>query len=385
VFPGQYEPIADFQHIHPARNYRSARWVYRVGVHPAGAGELARQAAGMLSEPLGAMPVDPAFGPLAQIKASGHSMRPGQNKRMRGRNRRGPNPLTRSFESNGPDVKVRGTAQHIAEKYTQLARDAHLSGDPVAAESYLQHAEHYYRIIAAAFQAQQAAQNGTAEERDDDDDEDFDTASDRFTFRSPQTVHQQQNGGQPFIGERMPAEFGENGEPRAEGDDQPVGEMPREGQPQPRQDRGFDNRHQQGGRHFRDDRRNGRNDRNDRNFRRDRPDFGPDRNGPDRGGPDRNGPDRGPQDRGGQDRPGGFQPRMPRAEIAAEAEIEQPTLPSFLTAPVRPIQIEGVADEPEFTPESGEEGRGPFRARRRRRGRAGRPGEAGDAAGGEET
>ena len=43
---------------------------------------------------------------------------------MRGRNRRGPNPLTRSYESNGPDVKVRGTAQHIAEKYTQLARDA---------------------------------------------------------------------------------------------------------------------------------------------------------------------------------------------------------------------------------------------------------------------
>ena len=52
-------------------------------------------------------------------------MRPGQNKRMRGRNnRKGPNPLTRSYESNGPDVKIRGTAQHIAEKYLQLARDA---------------------------------------------------------------------------------------------------------------------------------------------------------------------------------------------------------------------------------------------------------------------
>ncbi|MCA4909553.1 MAG: DUF4167 domain-containing protein, partial [Methylobacterium sp.] len=112
-------------------------------------------------------------------------MRPGQNKRMRGRNRRGPNPLTRSYESNGPDVKVRGTAQHIAEKYTQLARDAHLSGDPVAAESYLQHAEHYYRLIAAAVQAQQAALSGLADDRDDDDD-DFDPSSDRFTFRSPQ-------------------------------------------------------------------------------------------------------------------------------------------------------------------------------------------------------
>src|SRR2546429_267424 len=79
----------------------------------------------------------------------GSSMRPGQNKRMRGRNnRKGPNPLTRSYESTGPDVKIRGTANHIAEKYLQLARDAQSSGDPVAAESYLQHAEHYFRLIA---------------------------------------------------------------------------------------------------------------------------------------------------------------------------------------------------------------------------------------------
>ena len=81
-------------------------------------------------------------------------MRPGnqnQNKRLRGRSRnKGPNPLTRTYESNGPDVKVRGTALHIAEKYVQLARDAHSSSDPVMAENYYQHAEHYYRIIAAA-------------------------------------------------------------------------------------------------------------------------------------------------------------------------------------------------------------------------------------------
>ena len=83
-------------------------------------------------------------------------MRPGQqNKRMRGRGRRGPSPLTRNYESNGPDVKVRGTAAHVAEKYMQLARDAHASGDPVMAENYLQHAEHYFRIIAAAQQSQQ--------------------------------------------------------------------------------------------------------------------------------------------------------------------------------------------------------------------------------------
>ena len=76
---------------------------------------------------------------------------------MRGRNgggsnnnRKGPNPLTRSYESNGPDVKIRGSAQQIAEKYAQLARDAQGSGDRVMAENYLQHAEHYNRIIAAA-------------------------------------------------------------------------------------------------------------------------------------------------------------------------------------------------------------------------------------------
>jgi len=85
-------------------------------------------------------------------------MRNGQNKqRMRNRNnnnnnnnRRSQNPMTRVYESNGPDIKIRGTASHIAEKYLQLARDARSSGDPVAAENYYQHAEHYFRLIAAA-------------------------------------------------------------------------------------------------------------------------------------------------------------------------------------------------------------------------------------------
>jgi hypothetical protein len=80
-------------------------------------------------------------------------MRNGQNKRMRGRNRKGghhQNPLSRMYESNGPDVKIRGTASHVAEKYLQLARDAQSSGDPIAAENYYQHAEHYFRLIASA-------------------------------------------------------------------------------------------------------------------------------------------------------------------------------------------------------------------------------------------
>jgi hypothetical protein len=81
-------------------------------------------------------------------------MRNGQNKRMRGRNRKSggyhQNPLSRMYESNGQDVKIRGTASHIAEKYLQLARDAQSSGDSIASENYYQHAEHYFRLIAAA-------------------------------------------------------------------------------------------------------------------------------------------------------------------------------------------------------------------------------------------
>jgi hypothetical protein len=54
-----------------------------------------------------------------------------------------------SFESNGPDVKIRGTAQQIQEKYLSLARDAISSGNWVSAEAYFQFAEHYHRIISA--------------------------------------------------------------------------------------------------------------------------------------------------------------------------------------------------------------------------------------------
>jgi Domain of unknown function (DUF4167) len=71
----------------------------------------------------------------------------------------------RTFDSSGPEIKIRGSASHVYEKYLQLARDANSSGDRVMAENYLQHAEHYFRIMAAQqaqqaqYQAQQAAQN----------------------------------------------------------------------------------------------------------------------------------------------------------------------------------------------------------------------------------
>ncbi len=88
-----------------------------------------------------------------------------QKSRSRGRGRKPQNPMSRNFESNGPDVKIRGNAAHIAEKYSTLARDCLSNGDRVIAENYLQHAEHYNRIVAAAQQqsearvAEQAAKN----------------------------------------------------------------------------------------------------------------------------------------------------------------------------------------------------------------------------------
>ena len=66
-------------------------------------------------------------------------------------------PLNRNhvFDSSGPDLRVRGTAQQLFEKYLQLGRDASSSGDRVMAESYFQHAEHYFRIVNAINQASQ--------------------------------------------------------------------------------------------------------------------------------------------------------------------------------------------------------------------------------------
>lgn len=75
-----------------------------------------------------------------------------QNRRSR--NRGGQNNARRNngnrakvFDSNGPEVRIRGTAHQICEKYMALAKDAASTGDTILAESYLQHAEHYQRII----------------------------------------------------------------------------------------------------------------------------------------------------------------------------------------------------------------------------------------------
>jgi hypothetical protein len=119
----------------------------------------------------------------------------GHNDRIRDRQtngRREPNPLTRSYDSHGPDVRIRGAALLVAEKYLQLARDAHTGGNPVAAENYLQHAEHYFRLIATAQAVQLTAQNGDVRAagysgpEDMENDDESDGLPDRFASSGQQ-------------------------------------------------------------------------------------------------------------------------------------------------------------------------------------------------------
>lgn len=87
------------------------------------------------------------------------------NRRSRGRNNnrgKGGNNRAQVFDSNGPEVRIRGTAHQICEKYEALAKDARSAGDTVLAESYLQHAEHYQRII-----SEWNEQNASRDKQDD--------------------------------------------------------------------------------------------------------------------------------------------------------------------------------------------------------------------------
>lgn len=177
-------------------------------------------------------------------------MRPNQNKnRQRGRNggRKHVNPLSRNYESNGPDVKVRGNAAHVAEKYLQLARDAQSSGDSVMAENYLQHAEHYFRIVSSAQQAMNGQRDG---QNQDDNEFDDDVSEMNSRFSSPQPVQvtngHEANDEQPGVvaavaesGEPVAAEGGEaSPQPvAAEGGEQPA-RKPRERRPRRRRPAG---------------------------------------------------------------------------------------------------------------------------------------------------
>ena len=118
-------------------------------------------------------------------------------KRQRGRNRnnnnRNNNNPNRSMDSNGPDVKVRGNANTIYEKYVQLARDATSNGSRVKAENYLQHAEHYLRLV----NVQEAEKKAREEERE------AQQAARRAKHGEPQDTDDTQNR-RPRRNERRP-------------------------------------------------------------------------------------------------------------------------------------------------------------------------------------
>ncbi len=168
-------------------------------------------------------------------------MRNGQNnnKRMRGRNnnnnnnnRKGQNPMTRVYESNGPDIKIRGTASHVAEKYMQLARDSQSSGDPVAADNYFQHAEHYFRLI-AAIQEQFRQQNpyyreGEVREAAANFDDGDDDGAEGGNYAPGESQFQPREG-----------QFQREGQPQ---------HQQRDGQPQHHREQRFNNRDGGGGR-----------------------------------------------------------------------------------------------------------------------------------------
>jgi hypothetical protein len=222
-------------------------------------------------------------------------------------------------------VKIRGTAQHIAEKYLQLARDAQSSGDTIMAESLLQHAEHYFRLIAAAQSAQQQQQGGYGRSFEPEvdageEDDDLGGIPDRFaplSERLPQPAAYQPQPYAPAAYQppqqqphfNPPPQFGQQPQPFEE---RPIGERPVNNEPpryerQPRQDRGF----------------------RDRNRDRDR---NADRNA--EGGGERN------FDRNRDRDNRRFQPRPQPAAQDDTAVAGPSALPSFITAPT-PIRATG--------------------------------------------
>ena len=235
----------------------------------------------------------------------------------------------RAFDSNGPDnVKVRGAAQHVYEKYQQLARDAGSAGDRVLAENYLQHAEHYFRLLRAMQPQRPVAEIIGRDQFASGYDIDFEDEAQA----GEEPVEAEADGGQERQGERpwqrddRPRDDRGQGEYRQRDDrprdDRPRDDRPRDDRPRddrPRDDRDFrqrDDRNQgeyrprddraQGGDYRpredrpqgefrpRDDRpqgdRQGRYQRDDRRFQNDRPqgdrqgrDFPRDRDRNDRG------------------------------------------------------------------------------------------------------
>ena len=226
------------------------------------------------------------------------SMRQGNNGRRPrgGRPNRRPGPAkAQTYDSNGPDVRIRGNAHQVYEKYLALARDATTGGDRVLAESYYQFAEHYLRIVAAAQAYNQQMQQQFRRPDDDQDEE----------------------------GDEDGAES--QGQPRAA--EQGQGEQPRESDGE---------RQQQPQQNFRQN-RDQRDDRGNRDNRdRNRPRFQDRRDG---------------QPAGNAEARGNVQPRetAPPARVESTEDQSQWEAPSFLRRPAPLPATETAGDAPDDT------------------------------------
>jgi hypothetical protein len=144
------------------------------------------------------------------------------NKRGRNhqRRRQGVNP-NRALDSNGPDVRIRGTAQQIYDKYLALARDATSSGDRVKAENYLQHAEHYFRVTRSIQGPQAPAFDQSQGDQDFDGDQPM--IGGEREIRDQRQAPQADEDSPQDAGADQPEDLGvdESGEPAPEQQSQP--------------------------------------------------------------------------------------------------------------------------------------------------------------------
>lgn len=244
------------------------------------------------------------------------------------------NIINRVFDSSGPEGKVRGTPQQIIEKYLALARDAQLSNDRVAAENFLQHAEHYTRMLAEATREQAAEQE----------------ARQQFHQQNQNQNRDRQGGDrgdrQDYRGDQ-PDEFNANAdgfEVMGGDDDGHLVELPEAPRPQ--------QQHNQ----RRDDNQNRRRDDNQQNRRRDdRRDDG--RRDDNRRDDNRRDDQRRDENRRRDDRPQEPRAEVQRVEIAVKAE-EQPAAP--VAEPVaQPAAVIEVAEAPAKAPRAPRKPRAP--------------------------
>ena len=273
-------------------------------------------------------------------------------KRQRGRNNRGgagsggkpqQHNANRAFDSNGPEgIKVRGAAQGVYEKYQQLARDATSSGDRVLAENYLQHAEHYFRVL-RAIQPNRAVSDIIGKDAYSAYEIDFEAEPEEQSEAPEATQAEAQpdgEGGEGQQGEGRRDRFENRQRDDRPRDDRPRDDRPRDDRPRddrPREDRQRDDRPRDGqnrdrfegqgqgqGGQGRRDRWRDRDDRprDDNRPRDDRPRD--DRPRDDRPREDRPRDERPREDRFRDERPREDRPREERP-VAAEAVESAPT------------------------------------------------------------